>query len=131
MSVKAPWAMLGDETSSTPPSKVSCRLKRLRKLNWAEAEVMAMARDSRRLSLISGGSLTTAQFGAESGVVGEVTQSGVGPTAFVATQPAGNVGAVTPSKFSMQVSGGVGVGVAVGVGNGVGEGIAPPSFPRS
>jgi hypothetical protein len=30
----------------------------------------------------------------------EVTQSGGGPCAFVATQPGGNAGGVTPSKFS-------------------------------
>lgn len=47
-----------------------------------------------------------AAFGGElAGGVGspelDVTQSGGGPCAFVATQPGGNAGGVTPSKFSL------------------------------
>jgi hypothetical protein len=40
-----------------------------------------------------------ASLGAVSGVAVLVTQSGAGPDALVAVQPAGNAGAVTPSKF--------------------------------
>src|SRR5436190_22691949 len=79
-----------------------------------------MLRVSRRLSLTSAGSLTTASFGAVSGVVGEVTQSGLGPTAFVAVQPAGRAGAFTLSKFSRQGPVGLGLGTGIGVGEGVG-----------
>ena len=46
------------------------------------------------------GSSINAVFGAVSGVVVDVSQSGAAPTALLATQPAGNAGAVTPSKFS-------------------------------
>jgi hypothetical protein len=50
----------------------------------------------------------------------DVTQSGGGPNALVANQPAGNIGGVTLSKFSFSTTGwehppphkGVGVGVA-------------------
>ena len=65
-----------------------------------------------------------ASFGAVSGVVVDVTQSGAAPTALAATQPAGNAGAVTPSNFSDNVVPvhGVGVGVAVGAGVGVAVG---------
>jgi hypothetical protein len=67
-----------------------------------------MLGESRRLSLTPPGSSTKAAFGIESaGGVGtpelEVTHSGAGPAAFVAVQPAGNAGGVTPSKFSLNV----------------------------
>src|ERR1700680_4708106 len=75
---------------------------------------------SRRLSLTVGGSSMNASLGAVSGVVVEVTQSGATPNAFAATQPPGNAGAVTPSKFSDNPAHGVGVGVPPGVGVGVG-----------
>ena len=55
---------------------------------------------SSRLSLTDAGSSMKASFGAESGVVVDVTHSGAAPAAFAATHPAGNAGAVTPSKFS-------------------------------
>ena len=58
---------------------------------------------SRRLSLTVAGSSTNASLGAVSGVVVEVTHSGAAPAALVATQPAGKAGAVTPSKFSVNV----------------------------
>jgi hypothetical protein len=48
------------------------------------------------------GSLTNAQFGALLGDVAEVTHRVV-PEALDATQPAGKAGAVTPSKFSVNV----------------------------
>ena len=41
-----------------------------------------------------------ASLGAVSDVFVLVTQSGAGPDALVAVHPAGNAGAVTPSKFS-------------------------------
>src|SRR5262249_10258261 len=55
---------------------------------------------SRSLSLTRPGSSTNAAFGAELGMTVDVVHSGAGPAAFVATHPAGNAGAVTPSKFS-------------------------------
>ena len=65
-----------------------------------------------------------AEFGAESGVVVDVTHSGAAPAAFAATHPAGNAGAVTPSKFSFTPHPGVGVGgTGVAVGDGVGGGV--------
>jgi hypothetical protein len=96
----------------------------LRKLTVA-AVVMAMFGVSKRLSLIVVGSLTKASLGALSGDVVEVTHKiPSGLTALAATQPAGNAGAVTPSKFSLRVPHGVGVGVpGVGVGGGVGVGV--------
>ena len=69
-----------------------------------------------------------AEFGAESGVVVDVTHSGAAPAAFAATHPAGNAGAVTPSKFSFTPHPGVGVGpggVGEGVATGVGVGVHP------
>src|SRR5678815_1517955 len=61
-----------------------------------------------------------ASLGGVSGVVVDVTQSGAPPIALLATQPAGNAGAVTESKFSVNDGHGVGdggeVAVAVGVG---------------
>src|SRR5205814_8980919 len=88
--------------------------------------------ESRRLSLTEAGSSTNASLGALSGVVVDVTQRGAGPEAFDAVQPAGNAGAVTPSKFSAKavpvhgvtVGLGVGVGLGLGVGVGVGVGVA-------
>src|ERR1700730_205649 len=62
---------------------------------------MATGGVSRSLSLIVAGSSTNASFGCVSLVLlNTVTQSGAGPWALVATQPAGSAGAVTPSKFS-------------------------------
>src|SRR5436189_6122978 len=94
--------MLGEETSRTPPSRPFSRLKLLRKLSWAKAEVTVRPGVSRRLSLIVTGSSTNASLGAVSGVRFEVTQSGAGPAAFVADQPAGKAGATTLSKFSLK-----------------------------
>src|SRR5436189_4435359 len=93
---------------------------------------------SSRLSLTTAGSFTNASFGAVSGVVVEVTHKI--PSGFItlaATQPAGNAGAVTPSKFSLKtvpahgLPVAVAVAVAVGVGDGgvpvaVGVGVPPP-----
>jgi hypothetical protein len=63
---------------------------------------MAMEGESRCLSVTVVGSLTNASFGAELGVVVEVTHKVV-PLALAATQPAGKAGAVTPSKLSVNV----------------------------
>ena len=80
--------------------------------------------ESSRLSLTTLGSSINAAFGGVSaGGLGnpefDVTHSGGGPCAFVATQFGGSVGGVTPSKFSVNVSrtpqnghGGVGDGLA-------------------
>src|SRR5438132_13214264 len=107
MSVKAPPLILGEETSSTPPSQntppLNSVLKLLRKLIWADAEVMAKPGVSRYLSLIPFWSGMNASLGAVSGVMVEVTHmvgSGIPTVPFVATHPAGSAGAVTPSKFS-------------------------------
>lgn len=105
MSVKAPPLIFGDEISSTPPSQkmpsLNSVLKLLRKLNCAVAEFIGMPTESSRLSLTTSASLINALFGAELGVVVVVTHIGAGPAAFVATQPNGSAGAVTPSKFSV------------------------------
>ena len=65
---------------------------------------MKMPGLSRRLSLITAGSSAKASFGAVSDVVVEVTQSGAGPCALVATQPAGRAGAITLSNPSEKSS---------------------------
>src|SRR6476620_3569549 len=71
---------------------------------------MVMDSESSRLSLITAGSSMNAAFGGVSATgVGtpefDVTHSGDGPCAFVATQPAGSVGGVTLSKFSLKLGG--------------------------
>ena len=103
MSWKAPPSI---ESSSTPPSKVLLQIPVL-----AEGQLVGagLNRDARRVETLvadDAGSSTNAAFGIESaGGVGtpefEVTHSGAGPPAFVAVHPAGSVGAVTPSKFSL------------------------------
>ena len=120
--------MFGEETSSTPPSNVFSRLKKLRKVTCAEADVIGIFGVSRSLSVTTAGSSITASLGAVSGVVVDVTHNGAPPIALVATHPAGNAGAVTPSKFSVNEAHGVTVGVGVGggvvaVAVGVGEGV--------
>src|SRR6266571_3971421 len=66
--------------------------------------------ESSLLSLNTGGSPMNAAFGGVfAGGVGrplfDVTQSGGGPSAFVASHPAGNAGGTTLSKFSLHVRG--------------------------
>ena len=120
--------MFGEETSSTPPSKVFSRLKKLRKLNCAAGDVITMFGVSRSLSVTTAGSSINASLGGVSGVVVDVTHIGAPPVALVATHPAGNAGAVTPSKFSFNavpahgvpVGDGAGVPVEVAVAVGVG-----------
>src|SRR4030095_15386855 len=121
MSVKAPPFILGEDTSSTPPSQnpstSASVLKLLRKVKVAEAELTTMLRVVRYLSLTPFWSSTNASLGAVSGVTVEVTHliplSGGAPL-LVEVHPAGIAGAVRLSKFS--VHGGAGVGVAVGTG---------------
>lgn len=75
-------------------------------------------------------SVRNAAFGGVSGVTDEVAQFGGGPSAIVATQPAGRLGSVTLSKFSAKtrpthgVAVAVAVAVAVGVAVGVRVGVA-------
>src|SRR6266513_171236 len=121
MSVKAPPLILGDETSSTPPSQntppLISVLKLLRKRNWAEAEVMLMLGVSRTLSLMPSWSGMKASLGAVSGLVVEVTHRTLSPgSGLVAIQPGGRAGATTPSKFSANAvpPHAVAVGVAEG-----------------
>src|SRR5512135_1533924 len=56
------------------------------------------------------GSSTNASFGAVSGELALVTQSGGGPWAFVADQPEGSAGGATPSKFCARAPFGTPVG---------------------
>ena len=98
----------------------------MRKVICAEAELIEILGVSNSLSVTTFGSLINAVLGAVSGVVVDVSQSGAAPTALLATQPAGNAGAVTPSKFSFNtVAHGVppAVAVAVAVAVGVGDGV--------
>src|SRR4029077_13243922 len=105
-------------TSSTPPSKPrlgatsdASRLKFCRKVNCAEVAVgIGKASESSRLSLTTAGSSMNAALGGESaGGLGtpelDVTHIGGGPSAFVASQPGGNAGGVTLSKFSLNPTG--------------------------
>ena len=112
MSVNAPPLMFGEETSSTAPSNVSSRLKLLRNVNCADADVIPMLGVSSVLSVTQLGSLWKAALGAVStGAVFTVVHWDVrahvpvgaqlaAPAVVVLTQPAGNAGATTPSKFS-------------------------------
>jgi hypothetical protein len=105
MSVNALPPML---ISSTPPLKPLSRLRFWRKVTCAEANTIGISGESSRLSLTTEGSSINAALGGESATgVGtpefDVTQSGAGPCAFVATHPAGSAGGVTPSKFSLNV----------------------------
>src|SRR5204863_8627016 len=106
ISVNAPPAMFGDDISRTPPSKkllpARSKSKLWRKTTCATVELIAIPGVSRRLSLCADGSSTKTALGALSGVAVDVTQSGAGPTALFATQPGGNAGAVTASKFSLK-----------------------------
>ena len=126
--------MLGEDTSSTPPSQnippLNSVLKLFRNRKTEVTLGIVIGGLSRTLSLIPSWSGMKAALGAVSGVMVEVTQSVPSPgSGFVATQPAGSAGAVTPSKFSLQITvptQGVGVGVGVvGVGVGVGVGQTP------
>ena len=97
----------------------------MRKVICAAAVLIAIFGVIRCLSVTTFGSSINAVFGAVSGVVVDVTQSGAAPIALLATQPAGRAGAVTESKFSVNVPHGVveGAAVAVAVAVGVGDGV--------
>jgi hypothetical protein len=84
--------------SSTPPSNPPSRLKLFRKLNDPPPADMANAGDISSVSPVAPGSGANAAFGAVSDVLVVVTQGTLTPVAAV-VQPAGNAGAVTPSKF--------------------------------
>jgi hypothetical protein len=126
--------MFGEDTSKTPPSKklappaTGSSAKLFRKVICAGELTILMFGVSSRLSLTAAGSSTKPSLGAEFGVVAEVTQSGAAPCALLATQPPGNAGAVTPSKFSTRLPHGVGpgVGLTVAVGLTVGVGVGRP-----
>ena len=55
----------------------------------------------------------------------DVTQSGGGPSAFVAIQSTGNAGGVTSSKYTLKTTGSKQGGEQEGVGTGVGAGVSP------
>ena len=91
--------------------------------------------EKRYLSLVVAGSFIHAEFGSESAAgvgapAAEVCHRVASlPAALLATQPEGNAGAVTPSKFSKKVWVGLGQsgdGVAVGVGLAVAVAVAVP-----
>src|SRR6476620_3163173 len=120
-------------SSSTPPSNPTfgskseaSRLKLCRNVNRTQQSSKKLTNHpSSRLSLTSAGSSMKRALGAVSdGGVGspelEVTHSGGGPSAFVASQPPGNSGGVTKSKFSVLVR----ANQQSGHGNGVGVGAA-------
>jgi hypothetical protein len=80
----------------------------LRKVSCAALDTIGMVGESSRLSLTTPGLSTKAAFGGVSAAGGgmpelEVVHRGAGPGAFVAVQPAGSAGAVTPSKFWVYV----------------------------
>jgi hypothetical protein len=78
---------------------VLSRFRFCRNVRTGNAPGIAISGETRRLSVTNAGSSTKAVFGAESDDAVVVTHSGAGPAAFVAVQPAGRAGAVTPSKF--------------------------------
>jgi hypothetical protein len=55
----------------------------------------------------------------------DVTQSGGGPSAFVAIQSTGNAGGATLSKYTLKTTGSRQGGEQEGVGTGVGVGVSP------
>src|SRR6476660_5111429 len=120
-------------SSSTPPSNPrlgskseASRLKLCRNVNRTQQSSKKLTNHpSSRLSLTTAGSSIKTALGAVSaGGIGspelEVTHSGGGPSAFVASQPPGNCGGVNASKFSVLVR----ANQQSGHGNGVGVGPA-------
>src|SRR6476620_3393129 len=120
-------------SSSTPPSNPTfgsrsdaSRLKLCRNVNRTQQSSKKLTNHpSSRLSLTSAGSSINKALGAVSaGGVGtpelDVTHSGGGPSAFVASQSGGNWGGVNQSKFSVRVR----ANQQSGHGNGVGVGPA-------
>src|ERR1043166_1312270 len=121
-------------SSSTPPSNPTLgstseasRLKLCRNVSRTQqSSKKSTNHPSSRLSLTTpGSSMERALGGVSAGGIGspelDATQSGGGPWAFVASQPGGNAGGVTPSKFSLCVAG----FQQPGQGSGVGVGPAP------
>src|SRR5439155_21576485 len=100
------------------------RLKFGRNVNRTQrSSKKSRSHPSSRLSLTTAGSSMKRALGAVSaGGIGrpesDVTQSGGGPSAFVASQSGGNAGGVNQSKFSLAVLGfkqhGQGSGLCVG-----------------
>src|SRR5918911_1134216 len=79
-------------------------LKRLRKLNWAEAVVMAMLGETNSvLPTVVGSGANVALGALSTGVLVTDTQADSPPVAAV-VQPAGSAGATTPSKFCVKPS---------------------------
>lgn len=125
-------------TSNTPPSNPrfgstsdASRLKLCRKVNCAEAAARGKCSESSRLSLrTAGSSMNAALGGVSAGGFGiplfDVTQSGGGPKALVASQSDGNTGGVTLSKFSSNTT-----GKEQGPHEGLGSGVAPMASERS
>src|ERR1044072_8792428 len=103
--------------SSNIPSKpregvtlLDSMLKRLRKVNWAEAVVIAMLGEiSSVLPTVVGSGANVALGAVSTGVVVTLPQGDSLPVAAV-VQPAGSPGAATPSKFWEKPSTGVPVG---------------------
>jgi hypothetical protein len=100
-------------------------LKLCRKVNEKDAGKRKKGNESSRLSLTTAGSSMNAALGGVSaGGIGtpefDVTHSGGGPWAFVATQSGGNAGGVTLSKFSFTTTGMKQGGEQEGAGDGVG-----------
>jgi len=119
-------------SSSTPPSKPrlgstsdASRLKLCRNVNRTQqSSKKSTNHPSRRLSLTTAGSsMNTALGEVSAGGIGtpesDVTQSGGGPCALVASQSGGNAGGVTPSKFSLWLTG------CQQPGQGSGDGVGP------
>src|SRR5262245_55237026 len=100
MSWKAPPFTAGLLISRTIPSKVFSRLKRFLKLNWAEAELIAIPGVTISLVPVVVCSGRNALFGALLELVVEVVGATPVPVTAV-VQPAGRAGGVTPSKFSV------------------------------
>src|SRR5947207_6227070 len=138
-SKKSPPLILGADISSTYPSQnmppLISVLKLFRKLIMGDALEIATPVLSRTLSLIPSWSAPKALLGGLSEATVVVTHMVPSPgSGFVAVQPAGNAGAVTPSQFSTHSSVpgvDVAVGVATGVPLGLGEGTGPPPLRRS
>src|SRR6478672_7747808 len=125
-------------SSSTPPSKPrlgskpeASRLKLCRNVNRTQQSSKKLTNHpSSRLSLTTAGSSINRALGdVSAGGVGtpelDVTHSGGGPSALVASQSGGNSGGVNGSKFSVLVR----ANQQSGHGNGVGVGPSTETVP--
>lgn len=112
----APLTLISSTMPSNPVVAFCCsRLNRLRKLSCpppAGIEIFGEM-SSELLAVVI--SEPNASFGAEDGLVVEVTHAGKVPVVTTDDQPTGRAGAVTLSKFSLQSEIGVAVGVVVAV----------------